>query len=194
MKSVQAVAGAHGMACDLTSFNPMAAGNRVSMAFEKASGSGAYAYNPMIFTCLQGSSVADTGYLLGFTSDENPAHLVLMKGALNAGIKSDSDYILRKSTGTYAPLQWYHFQLDAIVQPSGDVRVKVFENTNMAVNDVTSPVWTAVAGMTDFIDDVLGHNSGSPPYVSGYGGWAGYFGGESGRSAFFDHVVVGRQI
>lgn len=194
LRSVQAVSGGVGFACDLTSFDPMAAGGRVSMALRKGSGSGALAYNPMIYVCLQGSSVADVGYLLGFAANENPAHLILMKGAPSSGILTTSDYILRQSTGTYATGTWYHFQLDAIVQPSGDVRLRVFENADLASNDVTSPVWTAIAGMTDFIDDVLGHNSGSPPYVSGYGGWAGYIGGNSGRSMFFDHVVVGRQV
>lgn len=194
MKSVAAAAGAVGLACNLTNFNPMAAGGRVSGALRRGSGTGVHGYNPMLFVCLQGSAVSNVGYLLGFASDENPAHLILMKGALNAGIQTDSDYILRQSTGTYAAETWYHFQLDAIVQPSGDVRVRVFENTDLATNDVATPVWTAVGGMTDFIDDVLGHNSGSAPYTSGYSGWAGYFGGESGRSVFFDHMVEGRQI
>lgn len=193
MRSVQAVTGGVGLICDITNFNPMSSGGRVSMAIQRGSPGASQSYNPMIFVCLQGTAISDVGYLLGFTSDENPAHLVLMKGAPSAGIQSTSDYILRQSTGTYSAQEFYHFQLDAIVQPSGDVRLRVFENTDIAINPVTSPAWTAIGGMTDFVDDVLGYNSGSVPYVSGYGGWATYFGGVSGRTAFFDHIPVGRE-
>lgn len=190
MRSVQAVTGAVGLYTVITNFNPMAAGGRISMAFQKNGTSG---INPMIFVCLQGIAVGDVGYLLGFASDENPAHLILMKGAPNAGIRSDSDYILRRSTGTYASgSTFYHFQLDAIVQPSGDVRLKVFEND--LANPVGTPSWAAVAGMSDYIDDVLGHQSGLAPYVDGRSGFATYYAGESSRSAFFDHTPIGRQL
>jgi hypothetical protein len=169
----------------------MAAGGRVSGAMRKGSGSGSLDYCPMLFLCLQGNAVSNVGYLLGFTSDENPAHLVLMKGAPQDGIITTSDYILRQSTGTYSAGDWYHFQLDAIVEPSGDVLLKIYE---APIGDVTSPAWAAIPGMADYPDDVLGHNSGLAPYTSGRAGWAGYFGGVSGRSAFWDHVVIGEQV
>jgi hypothetical protein len=192
-KSVQAVNGAVGLHCALTNFDPTAAGGRISGAIKKASGSGAMPYCPTLFACLQGSAVSNVGYLLGFTSDENPAHLVLMKGAPSSGILTTSDYVLRQSTGTYSAGTWYHFQLDVIVEPSGDVLLKIYEN-DLNAHAVTSPSWASIAGMSDYVDDVLGHNSGLAPYTSGRWGWAGYFGGESGRSAFFDHIALARQV
>jgi hypothetical protein len=194
MRSVAAVTGAVGLKVNLTDFDPLAAGGRVSVAMQKASGSGALNYNPMIYIGLQGSAVSNVGYLLGFAADENPAHLILMKGAPSAGIKTTSDYILRTSNNTYASGTFYHFLLDMIVQPSGDVLLIVKENTDLATNPVTAPDWTAISGMTDFKDDVLGHNSGSAPYVTGRCGIAGYIGGDSGRAMFFDHFVCGKQV
>jgi len=193
MRSAEAVSGAVGFYCVITGFDPMTAGGRISMALQRAAGAGALNYCPMVFLCLQGSAVTNEGYLLGFTSDEDPAHLVLMKGTPAAGIKTTSSYILRQSTNTYEVGEWYHFQLDVIVQPSGDVLLKVREN-DLDTYTVTSPTWAAISGMTDFLDDLAGHGSGTAPYVSGRGGYAGYFGGESGRPAFFDHAVVGRQL
>ena len=190
MRSVQAVTGAVGLYTVITNFDPMAAGGRISMAFQKNGSSG---INPRIYVCLQGNTVGNVGYLLGFASDENPAHLILMKGAPSAGIQSTSNFILRRSTGTYASGEtFYHFQLDAIVQPSGDVRIKVFEND--LSNPVGSPSFVAVPGMADYIDDALGHTSGSAPYLDGRAGFASYYAGESGRAAFFDHTPIGRQL
>ena len=189
MRSVQAVTGAVGLYTTISNFDPMAAGGRIAMAIQKNGTSG---INPMLFVCLQGNTVGDVGYLLGFASDENPAHLILMKGAPSAGIQSTSSFILRRSVGTYASATFYHFQLDVIVQPSGDVRIKVFEND--LANPVGSPSFVAVPGMADYIDDVLGHTSGSAPYLDGRAGFASYYAGESGRAAFFDHTPIGRQL
>ena len=193
MRSVQAVTGAVGLYDSNTDFNPMSAGGRVSGAIRKFSGGGSQSYNPMLFVGLQGGGVTNMGYLLGFTSDENPAHLILMKGDPASGIITTSDYILRQSTGTYAAGTWYHFQLDMIVQPSGDVYLQVKEN-DLGSYTVGSPTWAAIAGMTEYRDDALGHESGLAPYIDGRGGYATYFGGVSSRAAGFDHMVVGRQL
>lgn len=193
MRSVEAVAGAVGLYCVITNFDPMAAGGRVSMALQRASSVGAVTYSPMVFVCLQGTAVTNEGYLLGFTSNEDPAHLVLMKGAPSNGIKTSSTFILRQSANTYQAGEWYHFQLDAIVQPVGDVLLKISES-DLDSYTVSAPTWAAITGMGDYTDDALGHNSGSAPYVSGRVGYAAFFDGESGRSAFFDHSVDGRQL
>lgn len=189
MHSVAAVSGAVGLYVDLVNYNPTASnkGGRISFAMRKGSGSSSLDYNPMAFMCLQSADVTANGYLLGFTSDENPAHLVLCKGAFDDGIQTTTSDILRQSTGSYSSGTWYHFQLDVITQPSGDVKLQVKEN-DLGSNSVSSPSFAAIGGMAEYTDGVL-----YSPYTEGFIGFGAYIGGVSGRICYFDHVVAGRQ-
>jgi hypothetical protein len=143
-------------------------------------------YSPFLFLNLQGANVTDLGYFLGLTEEE-PARIMLAKGALTGGLDPSGSNLLRLSAGSFAKGTWVHLRLDAIEQPSGDVLLKVFQNADLATNPVTSPVWTAVSGMADFTDDALGYNTGTVPLLTGRMGFAARMGTESGRYVYFDH-------
>lgn len=145
-------------------------------------------YAPFIFVNLQGTSVTDNAYFLGLTEEEN-ARIMLAKGPLTGGLDPSGSNLLRLSSGSFSTLTWVHLRLDVIEQPSGDVLLKVFQNADLATNPVTSPVWTAVAGMADFTDDALAYNTGTVPLTTGRMGWGMRMGTESGRYGYFDHAT-----
>jgi hypothetical protein len=177
---------------NLTDFAPMAEGGRLRVAMLRAGGGGTDNYTAMAFIGLQGANVTDQGYILGLTEDEEPAHLVVRKGALSGGLPVADPGVIMTSTGTFAKDVWLHLLFDMIVQPSGDVRLKVQAN-DLASDPVTAPVFAAVAGMPDFIDDALGVNSGSAPFTSGRGGFA-FRTFDINRRAYVDHFQLARQV
>ena len=190
-KSITATAGTVGKVVNGTNFYPIASGKGVSIrgAIQR---NGNQDCTIMLCGNLDSNDVSADGYLLGFTDDEEPSHLVLYKGSPSGGLPEAGSGLLRKSTGTYAQGTWAHVRLDVIVQPHGDVHLQVFEN-DLSSYTVGSPTWAAIAGMAEFIDDVLGVNSGSTPYSGG--GYAGvaYKTDAIGRYALSDHMVVARQ-
>jgi hypothetical protein len=139
--------------------------------------------------------VNDLGYLLGL-GDGDPHHIVLRKGALSGGlpdIPPGTQGVLRRSTATFMPGTWLHLRLDMVVNQNGDVLLQVFQN-----NLVTNPLggaasWQPIPGMSEFIDDALGINSGSQPFTSGRAGF-GFFTKDVTRRGFVDHVEVYRQL
>jgi hypothetical protein len=140
----------------------------------------------MLFANLQGANTTDDGYLLGLTEEE-PARIILAMGAPTAGLDPAVAGMLRLSSASYVKGTWLHLRLDVIEQPSGDVLLKVFQNADIATNPVTAPVWTAVPGMADYVDDALAYNTGSVPLLTGRMGFAARMGTESGRYTYFDH-------
>ena len=197
--SVNASPGSVALYTSQASFVPTAKGGSVRAAVRRgpsASPSGCSCY---VFIGAQGASTADNGYMLGL-SDSDPSALMLRKGLISAGIV-DGDIgdsgILAKSTATWAEGTWLHIRLDQIVNPSGDVVLRVYMN-DLDVNAVNSPLWEAVEGLTAaaegaaFIDDSLGINSGSSPFAAGYIGYGFQVSGLS-RRAFIDHVAISRQ-
>lgn len=187
--------GACGLFCNLTNYAPAAKGMRITGCLQRGAGGGPSGFSPMLFVGLQGPSVNDVGYLLGL-SDADPSHVVLRKGALSGGIKDTApggDGVLRKSTSTKAIGEWVHLRIDMIVNLNGDVRLQVFENDLEAHALGTSPTWTAIPGMAEFVDDTLGVNSGSTPYTSGRGGFA-FRTSDVTRRSYVDHVEVYRQL
>jgi hypothetical protein len=84
-----------------------------------------------------------------------------------------------------------HLRLDAIVNTNGDVVLNCYEN-NLALNPVTAPVWEAIPGISQFIDDQLGINSGSQPFTSGRGGF-GFATKDVTRRSYVDYVEIQRQ-
>ena len=190
--SITTTSGVVGNFVNLANFVPMANGGRLRFAMMRSGGGGTDNYAPMAFIGLQGVNVTDQGYILGLTEDEEPAHLVIRKGALSGGLPVADSGVLRTSTGTYAQDTWLHLLFDMIVQPSGDVRLTVKEN-DLTSQDVTAPVWTSIAGMADFVDDALGVASGSAPFVSGRGGFA-FRTFDVNRRAYVDHFQLARQL
>lgn len=189
--ALQNTAGAVGLYPNHANFAPAAKGGSIRAAIQRAGGD-AYC-TAMLAAALEASGVTAAGYLLGFADDEEPGHLLLRKGSIATGLPEAGIDVLRKSTQTYPKGSWLHVRLDVIVQPHGDVLIQVFQN-DLTAHAVSSPVWAAIDGMAEYVDDVLGINSGSVPLNGG-----GYFAiafksSEVGRRGFVDHVEIARQI
>lgn len=189
--------GAAGLFCNLVNFAPMALGGRITAALRRGLGGGAEGFAPMLFIGLQGPSVNDSGYLLGL-ADVNPSRILLKKGTLSDGLESlspvpASNGVLRRSARTVAIDEWVHLRLDMIVNLTGDVVLKVFEN-DLAANPIGgAPDWQAIDGMDDFIDDNLQVETGSAPYTSGRAGFA-FQTSDVTRRGYVDHITLARQI
>jgi hypothetical protein len=195
--SLSTAVGAVGFFTNLTNFAPMAKGGRITGAIKRAASGGPTGFSAFLFIGLQGTSVDDEGYLLGL-SDDDPSRIVLRKGAISAGLPDDApaagNGILRRSTDAFDidDDDWVHLRLDMIFNDVGDVRLQVFQNDLAAHALGTAPTWTAIAGMTEFVDDALGVNSGSAPFTSGRVGHA-FRTSDVTRRAQFDHIEVRRQ-
>jgi len=189
-RSKTATEGVIGFYHNGANFTPQTSGGHVYGAITRNAGDNGN--SPVLFQSLQSTLVSSSGYLLGLTDDTEPANIILKKGAMSDGMASNDSGILRTSTASFAKGSWLHLRLDVIEQPSGDVRLRVFAN-DLSSNAVTSPSWAAITGMADFIDDALGVNSGSVPYIGGYAGFGGYFNGIN-RVLYFDHMEIARQV
>ena len=194
---------AEAVACGLyynaVNFNPLKnnagdpTGGSVRIAMKRGVSTSPLNYASGLFMCLQGASApsdSDTGYILGL-ADNDPSEIVLAKVAPNAGLDPTATTALRVSSATYTWDTWLHLRLDVIVNPNGDVVLKVYMN-NLDSNPVTAPVWETVVGLEDFVDDSLGINSGSNPLAGGWAGWYFYSNQSQSRGAF-DNFEVYRQ-
>jgi hypothetical protein len=195
--------GAHGMYVDLTGFTPTgdglpppSGGGIVRGAVKRVASPGATGMSPMLFFCAQGSppSVNDFAYILGL-SDADPYEIVLAKAPIYEGLveAAENVRILRRSSAQYnlGDNLWHHLELEVIVEPDGDVLLKVQKN-NLALHSVLAPVWEPVAGMDDFVDDNLYVNTGSAPLWGGYCGWAFAADGSINRRGAFDAIQAYR--
>lgn len=195
--SLNVTQGVVGLFTNLTNFAPMAKGGSVRGALRRGRGGGKTNFAPFLFIGLQGSSVTDIGYIIGL-SDADPSHIELRKGALSAGLPDVAiqtpplSGVLRKSTTTVAEDEWVHLRLDMIVNTNGDVVLNCYRNDLLA-NPVTSPVWAAIPGLGQFIDDSLGVNSGSAALTSGRGGY-GFWSKDVTRRSYVDHLELQRQL
>lgn len=185
--------GAAGYYANQANFNPLLddaalpSGGSVRAAIKRSASAGPINFAPFIFIGLQGNSVNDIGYLLGL-SDNDPHEIVLRKGAPVGGLLPGAADVLRRGSETFVPDTWVHVRLDMIVNPNGDVVLKVFRN----YGDVSTPVWVAVPGMDDFIDDALSVNSGSAPLIGGRAG-IGFSTSDISRRGYFDQFELHRQ-
>lgn len=194
--SLQVVTGAVGLFANQVNYAPMASGGSVRAAIQRGVSGGTTGYSPFLFIGLQGPAVGDAGYLLGL-QDDDPSHIVLRKGTVAAGLPAGSvdptaNQILLRSTNPVENGEWIHIRLDMIVNPSGDVVLRVFQS-DLDATDVTAAVWEAIPGMDTFIDDALGINTGSAPYTSGRAGF-GFACSDVTRRGFFDHLEIFRQL
>lgn len=191
--------GAVGLYTGQVNFAPMAKGGSVRAALKRGLSGGPGNFSPLLFIGLQAADVTSSGYLLGL-SDEDPHHIVLRKGALSGGIPSSpvttvpgpTNGVLRRSTASFANNTWLQLRLDMVVNLNGDVVLKCFQS-DVVAHVVTTPTWTAIPGMDDFVDDALGVNSASAPFTSGYAGF-GMRSLDITRRAFFDQVEILRQL
>lgn len=178
-------------------FDPIPAGfgGRITGVVKRLPSGGTTGFSPYLYICEQANdAVLGNAYMIGL-QDDDPSAIVLRKGdfatGLPAGLVNESG-ILRKSSETINADTWVHLRLDVIVQGTGDVLLQVFEN-NLDLNPVTAPAWIAVGGMTDFIDDQLGINSGTLPYTGGRVGF-GMHSSDVSRRGAFDHITIARQL
>lgn len=188
-----------GLYYDETDFSPLRndatdpTGGSVRIAMKRGVSTSPTNFAVGLFMCLQGGStpsVSDTGYILGL-ADNDPSEIILAKVAPNVGLDPTATTALRVSSTTYTWDTWLHLRLDVIVNPNGDVVLKCFKS-DLENNPVTAPVWEAITGMDDFVDDGLGINSGSNPLAGGWGGW--YFYSKQNESrGYVDHFEIHRQ-
>lgn len=202
--SLSASAGAAGYFTNQTNFAPTPAnkGGSIRGAIKRGNGGGATGFSPLLFIGAQGASVNDAAYLLGL-EDNDPHRIVLRKATIVAGVPAavaGLDSVLRVSTPTFAQNTWLHLRLDMIVNLSGDVILACWAN-DLDTNPVTAPVWEAIDGMDDFVDDSLGVNSTdagvaaafAAPFTSGRMGFA-FQTADVTRRGFFDHIEAIRQL
>lgn len=186
--------GAVALYANQVNFAPMAKGGSIRGAIKRGSSGGPTSFSPFLFIGAQGVDVNDEAYLLGL-SDDDPHRIVLVKGPISTGVPDDAPGdggVLLRSTQTYSNDTWLHLRLDMIVNANGDVILQCFAS-DLDANAVTAPVWTAIPGATEFIDDGLNINSGSAPFTSGRAGM-GFTTGDTTRRAFFDHIELHRQL
>lgn len=186
-----------GLFYNATGFAPLrddelnATGGSVRGALQRGRSVASVGFSTGLFICLQATTENDKAYILGL-SDDDPSAIVLAKVAPSSGLDGEATTTLRTSSATYTWETWLHLRLDAIVNPNGDVVLKCYQS-DLENYPVTSPNWEAIPGMTDFIDDALGINSGSAPMAGGYGGW--FFQSTiSGARSFIDQFEMYRQM
>lgn len=165
-------AGAAGLFTNQAGFAPTGAlkGGSIRSAIKRGPSSGDNNHAPALFMLCQGTSVNDHAYLLGL-SDEEPSRIVLAKLPIVQGLPSSpvlhSAGVLGVSSLSHAANTWLQLRLDAIVNINGDVLLQCFEN-DVTANGVSSPVWTPIAGLANFVDDQLGVNSQLAGVASGF--------------------------
>jgi hypothetical protein len=183
-------------------FAPMASGCDQSGAVARMTSGGATGWSCFLFNSLGGTSVNDECYMLGLT-DTDPAFIALRKGPLVLGLPDEdaggASNILLIGTVPVEIDEWVHLRLETVVQPFGDAYLNCYQS-DLGANTVGSPVWEEIPGMelgyndlaVSFIDDALGINTGSAPYVGGRAGW-GFRVEDVTRRCGFDHFRVARQ-
>lgn len=195
--SLDTTVGAAGLFVTGSGFAPNAdGGGSVTAAMKRAVGGGATGFSPFLFVCAGSNAVAATAYMLGL-SDASPSRIALVKGVLASGVPGSpvsqppTNGVLALSTATVAIDEWVHLRLDVVVNANGDVVLNVFEN-DLTANPVTAPVWAAIPGMAQFIDDALDVNTGTAPLLSGYLGF-GFETANVTRRGYFDQLTITRQ-
>lgn len=187
-------AGAVGLFTNQDNFAPLAKGGSVRGAVKRGASGGPMNFAPMLFLGLGSPDVNASGYILGL-DDDDPHRIVLRKGTLVTGIPAAANGtlgILAQGTETWLNDTWLHLRLDMIANTNGDVILKAFRS-DLASHTVGAPAWVAVPGCETFVDDVLGVNSGSVPYTSGYAGFA-FQTKDVSRRGFFDELEIQRQL
>jgi hypothetical protein len=192
--SIVNTAGAVALYAAQVGFVPMAKGMSIRGAIKRGASGGPVNFSPFFFAGLGGIDVGLSAYLLGL-DDDDPHRISLVKGPLSGGVPplhAGSGGVLAQGTETFLNDTWLHLRLDMIVNTNGDVLLQCFRS-DLTANPVTAPVWIAVPGCANFVDDALAINSGSAPYTSGRGGF-GFQTKDVTRRAFFDQLEVQKQV
>jgi hypothetical protein len=198
--SIVSTAGAVGLYAAQTNFAPMAKGMSLSCAIKRGVSGGPTNFSPFLFCGCQnnviGASPGTMGYMLGL-ADADPHWITLVKGPIltgTPGVQPPTSGVLAVGNETFLNNTWLQIRLDMIVNTNGDVILQMFRSDlTLDGASVAAPVWFPLPGAAQFVDDALGVNSGSLPFTSGYGGF-GYATKDITRRAFFDQLVVSRQL
>lgn len=163
---------------NLSDFIPTEAGGVIQAAMRRfTGGSGGNGWSCFIWICGQGDAIGDEAYMLGLT-EGTAGKIVLRKGTLSDGVPDApppvtegvlTQGVLRRSTDTITLGDWVHLKLSAKRNANGEVVLRVRRN-NLNANSVAAPVWAAIPGMSDFIDDQASIATGSPSFLNGYTG------------------------
>lgn len=195
MRSLNVVTGVFAKFANQANFAPTAAfkDHSIRGAVKKGISAGNAGFSPFLCAVVQGSDVTFAGYVLGISAGD-PGHITLCKRRLVEGIPDaapGAQGVLRRSTTTVPVDTWKHLRLDCVINNNNDVVINAFEN-DVVANGVASPVWVAIPGLTQFVDDALGANSGSAPFTAGrmgFGGWVN----DVGRRMYFDRIECIRE-
>lgn len=187
--------GAVALYTNQNNFAPAALGGIMTGALVRALSGGNTKFSAFLFVGCTGTDVADSAYMLGL-SDGDPCHIELRKGAISGGLPDESpggvSKILRRSTELVAIDTWMHLKLEAVTNANGDVVLNVYKS-DLGAHAVSAPVWTAIPGMAQFIDDALAVNTGTVPLTAGYMGF-GVQVSDVARRAYFDQLTAARQL
>jgi len=201
--SVEPIVGSVGVYTAVSGFNPLPKGGQITGVVQRGTSGGNTGFSVALVLGASGSNVGDKAYLLGL-EDQTPGRIVLAKGPVSGGIPNNNNQpatkILRTSQRTVAQNEYVHLRMDMIVQDSGDVVIKCYENDLNAhpLDNPGSWVWVPIPfddgfsgefGDGEFIDDVVGVNSGSVPLTSGFAGF-GFECSETARRAYVDHISI----
>lgn len=198
MRTLVSAAGAGGMYYNASGFAPFTGsrkGGSISGCIKRFSSSTKFAPYLALLTDTDLSSAQ--GYMVALTQ-ESSYKIGLFKGNPAAGFSATAAACLASSSASFtdvgdAAAAWFQLKLDVIVNPHGEVVLNVFRN-DLNTNFCTAPSWEAVAGLSQFIDDSLGHFSGTSPHLDGFYGHKGmYTNGQAGDLALYDQIVVSRQ-
>ena len=137
-----------------------------------------------------------TGYLLGL-SHATAYNVALRKGVPFGGLNVAGSDILRASTGSFTDVgngaaAWQHLRLDVLVNPHGETVLDVYTN-DLTANAVTAPIWTAITGMDQYIDDAMGILTGSLPETDNFYFFFGHYTEAVGTVTLWDHLEIHRQ-
>ena len=176
-------------------FSPMLSGGDIRGAIQRGVGGSTTGVAAMLFLGLGGNDVANLGYILGL-ADGDPCHIELRKGSLALGLPDENvggpNKILARSSITVPEGTWMHLRLEMVCNGNGDTVLNCYMS-DLTAHAVTSPVWTPIPGMSQFIDDPAGINSGSLPFVGGYAGFAARV-TDATRRAYFDQIQIAKQL
>jgi hypothetical protein len=191
MRAIDAAVGGAALYANASGYGPIGVVGGVQMGGSvrgtlKRRTAGTTGFSPFLFLCLQGLSFSAMAYMLGL-SDEIPSRIVLVKGPFspvgNVTIpppvitSPPTKGVLACSTATYAPGNWLQLRLDAIANGNGDVVLNCyFNDLTLGGASVASPTWIPIPGISQYIDDALGINTGTTPLagLSGANGYAGF--------------------
>lgn len=187
--SLDNVSGFTGLTLNVSGFNPIAGhkGGIFYAILKKQIPQ--YGGAPVVGFVDSPSAQGGSGYLLGL-SEEAPSRIILRKGTLGSGMSISGTGVLRLSDESFLDATWVELALYLTVNLQGDIALRIRRR-----DPVIAGTWSAVPGMADIVDDIIGKASGSVPVEGDFFPVFGHYNsGQSGRVSLFDYMRVSRQL